>query len=72
MTSYLRNTSLELDTVILLACDQPFVDSSAIASLVEQRKSSAKPMSQNLIIADCGDDVTPPVIRRDCRACGWE
>jgi molybdopterin-guanine dinucleotide biosynthesis protein A len=44
MTSYLRNPSLELDTVILLACDQPFVDSNTVASLVEQRESSAKPI----------------------------
>jgi molybdopterin-guanine dinucleotide biosynthesis protein A len=44
MTSYPRSTSLELDTVILLACDQPLVDSSTIASLVEQRESSAKPI----------------------------
>jgi molybdenum cofactor cytidylyltransferase len=34
----------ELDAVVLLACDQPFVDASVITSLIAQRENSRKPI----------------------------
>ena len=34
----------ELDAVVLLACDQPFVDANVIQSLIAQREKSRKPI----------------------------
>jgi molybdenum cofactor cytidylyltransferase len=34
----------ELDAVVLLACDQPFVDANVIQSLIAQRENSRKPI----------------------------
>jgi molybdenum cofactor cytidylyltransferase len=41
---HLRSSRPEPDAVILLACDQPFVDASVIKSLVAQWEKSRKPM----------------------------
>lgn len=41
---WLLSSHPELDAVVLLACDQPFVDASVITSLIAQRKNSGKPI----------------------------
>jgi molybdenum cofactor cytidylyltransferase len=40
----LRSSSPEPDAVVLLACDQPFVDASVIKSLIAEWENSRKPM----------------------------
>jgi molybdenum cofactor cytidylyltransferase len=39
---HLLRSQPELDAVVLLACDQPFVDASVITSLIAQRENSGK------------------------------
>lgn len=39
---YLRNSAPEIEAVVLLACDQPFVDAGVITSLNGQRETSRK------------------------------
>jgi molybdenum cofactor cytidylyltransferase len=41
---HLLSSRPELDAVVLLACDQPFVDASVITSLIAQRENSRKPI----------------------------
>ena len=41
---HLLSSRPELDAVVLLACDQPFVDASVITSLIAQRETSHKPI----------------------------
>lgn len=41
---HLLRSRPELDAVVLLACDQPFVDASVITSLIAQRETSHKPI----------------------------
>lgn len=40
----LLSSQPELDAVVLLACDQPFVDASVITSLIAQQENSGKPI----------------------------
>lgn len=39
---HLLSSHAELDAVVLLACDQPFVDANVIQSLIAQRENSRK------------------------------
>jgi molybdenum cofactor cytidylyltransferase len=41
---HLLSSPPELDSVVLLACDQPFVDAKVIQSLIAQRENSRKPI----------------------------
>lgn len=41
---HLLSSRPEIDTVVLLACDQPFADASVITSLIAQRENSHKPI----------------------------
>lgn len=41
---HLRSARPELDAVVLLACDQPFVDAGVIRSLIAQWENSGKPI----------------------------
>jgi molybdenum cofactor cytidylyltransferase len=41
---YLRSSVTGLDAVVILACDQPFVESSTIAALMAERERSGKPI----------------------------
>ena len=41
---HLLSSQPELDAVVLLACDQPFVDANVITSLIAQRENSRKPI----------------------------
>jgi molybdenum cofactor cytidylyltransferase len=41
---HLLSSRPELDAVVLLACDQPFVDASVITLLIAQRENSRKPI----------------------------
>jgi molybdenum cofactor cytidylyltransferase len=41
---HLLCSQIELDAVVLLACDQPFVDASVIRSLIAQQENSRKPI----------------------------
>jgi molybdenum cofactor cytidylyltransferase len=41
---YLISAHPELDAVVLLVCDQPFVDANVIQSLIAQRENSRKPI----------------------------
>jgi molybdenum cofactor cytidylyltransferase len=41
---HLLSSQPDLDAVVLLACDQPFVNASVITSLVAQRENSRKPI----------------------------
>ncbi|HEX7517561.1 MAG TPA: nucleotidyltransferase family protein [Chthoniobacterales bacterium] len=41
---HLLSSRSELDAVVLLACDQPFVDASVITSLIAQQENSSKPI----------------------------
>ena len=41
---HLLSSRPELDAIVLLACDQPFVDASVITSLIAQRENSRKPI----------------------------
>lgn len=42
--SHLLSTQPGLDAVVLVACDQPFVDASLIKSLIAQQETSGKPI----------------------------
>jgi len=42
--SHLLSSRPELDAVVLVACDQPFVDASLIQSLIAQHETSGKPI----------------------------
>lgn len=41
---HLLSSRPELNAVVLLACDQPFVDASIITSLIAQQENSGKPI----------------------------
>jgi molybdenum cofactor cytidylyltransferase len=41
---HLLGSQPELDAVVLLACDQPFVDANVIRSLIAQQEASRKPI----------------------------
>jgi molybdenum cofactor cytidylyltransferase len=41
---HLLSSHTELDSVVLLACDQPFVNAKVIQSLIAQRENSRKPI----------------------------
>jgi molybdenum cofactor cytidylyltransferase len=41
---HLLSSRPELDAVVLLACDQPFVDANVITSLIAQAENSRKPI----------------------------
>jgi molybdenum cofactor cytidylyltransferase len=41
---HLLSSQPELDAVVLLACDQPFVDASVIMSLIAQQDNTRKPI----------------------------
>ncbi len=41
---HLLSSQPELDAVVLVACDQPFVDASVITSLIAQQENSRKPI----------------------------
>src|SRR5437763_13954964 len=85
--SYQRDSHLNWTQLFCSPCDQPFVESSTVASLAEERESSTKPIVAASYAAQTGNsvlfdrscfelhmslDVTPSVIRRGCRGCGSE
>lgn len=41
---HLLSSPPEIDAVVLLACDQPFLDASVITSLIAQQENSGKPI----------------------------
>ncbi|HWM24636.1 MAG TPA: nucleotidyltransferase family protein [Chthoniobacterales bacterium] len=53
----------EIDAVVLLACDQPFLDASVIASLIAQRENSGKAIVASSYAGTLG---IPALFHRSC------
>jgi molybdenum cofactor cytidylyltransferase len=60
---HLLSSRPELDAVVLLACDQPFVDASVITSLIAQRENSGKPIVACSYASTLG---IPALFHRSC------
>ncbi|MEY2488355.1 MAG: molybdenum cofactor cytidylyltransferase [Verrucomicrobiota bacterium] len=60
---HLVSSSLELDAIVLLACDQPFVDASIIKSLIAQWENSRKPIVASSYAGTLG---VPALFDRSC------
>lgn len=53
----------DIDAVVLLACDQPFLDAGVIASLIARRESSGKPIVASSYAGTLG---IPALFHRSC------
>ena len=60
---HLLSSQPELNAVVLLACDQPFVDASVVTSLIAQRKNSRKPIVASSYANTLG---IPALFHRSC------
>ena len=60
---HLRSSRPEPDAVVLLACDQPFVDASVIQSLIAEWENSHKPMVASSYTGTLG---VPALFDRSC------
>ena len=53
----------DLEAVVIIACDQPFVEASTIAALIEERKQSGKPIVASSYAGTLG---IPALFDRSC------
>ena len=60
---HLLSSRPEIDAVVLLACDQPFLDAGVIASLIARQESSGKPIVASSYAGTLG---IPAVFHRSC------
>jgi molybdenum cofactor cytidylyltransferase len=60
---HLRGSVPELEAVLILACDQPFVEASTIAALLDERKRSGKPIVASSYAGTLG---IPALFDRSC------
>jgi molybdenum cofactor cytidylyltransferase len=60
---HLMTTASQLDAVVLLACDQPFVDARTIAALVAEHARSGKPIVASSYASTLG---IPALFDRSC------
>lgn len=60
---HLRALGSDLDAVVIIACDQPFVEASTIAALLEKRKRSGKPIVASSYAGTLG---IPALFDRSC------
>ena len=62
---HLLNANARLDAVVLLACDQPFVDARTISALMTMREDSGKPIVASRYANTLG---VPALFDRSCFA----
>jgi molybdenum cofactor cytidylyltransferase len=60
---HLRASVPDLEAVVIIACDQPFVEASTIAALLEERKRSGKPIVASSYAGTLG---IPALFDRSC------
>lgn len=60
---HLMKTAPELDAIVLLACDQPFVDAATITALVAEHATSGKPIVASSYANTLG---IPALFARSC------
>jgi len=60
---HLLDTQPELDAVVLLACDQPFVDAGTVAMLIKKQAASGKPIVASAYADTLG---IPALFDRSC------
>ena len=60
---HLRASSPSLEAVVIIACDQPFVEASTIAALLEERKRSGKQIVASSYAGTLG---IPALFDRSC------
>ena len=60
---HLRASVPDLEAVVILACDQPFVEGSTIAALLEERERSGKPIVASSYAGTLG---IPALFDRSC------
>lgn len=60
---HLLNSRPETEALVLLACDQPFLDASVIGSLISQQENSGKPIVASSYASTLGG---PALFHRSC------